>query len=643
MTNYETALYIIASQNLTDEQVAVAREIMTECCDLYHNGTDGEETYLTDDEYDAFSVICYKNEKFGKVRVGAEVRGGKIKLPFVLGSLDQTYDDETLKWVKDNGWEDELFVISDKQDGVSGASVHNTTNGLDIAYSRGDGTMGADITRHIDKIPSYSHAKRNVKIRYEVIFPYQDFYDMKENFEKNNSSKFYKNPRNYVAGKMNAETSPQEFYEGVNVIVTSLIDSNMDKIDQYEFARKLGFSVTPYTVVRGSELTQEFLTKHLLWRKSVSPTELDGIVIDINDSKIRESLNWDDKNPPYAKKFKVNASGVKTTVTNVIWRASKDGYMKPRIEVVPVDINGVTITYCTGFNAGFIRDNKINIGSEILITRQGDVIPHCSAVVTQSSEPLLPDETVYGSMSWTETGVDLIVDNKDEVEETIIGKMLHFSNTLKINGLKKGSITKLVNAGIKTLEELILLPETKYKEIVGESAGETIYAGIKKSLTNVRFEVLLDASQTLGRGVGESTGKVLIENLSYEDFMGKNFTVASLESLPDIGEKTAQLIYTNHQNFVDFVKDIEGNVTITFPAIGELTGIEFLMTGIRDNLLQEAIIARGGKMCSSVSAKKDMYLICADVNSSSSKIKKAKDVLPSDRIIDIDTARQKWL
>lgn len=637
---YNFVLNVINNNVLLDDDIDYARSILKECDDLYYNGIN-DESFLSDLEYDKFHKICHENINFGKKRIGSSVRGGKIKLPFILGSLDQVYENDCKKWVEKNNWQNEYFVISDKQDGTSGASIHSEI-GLDIAYSRGDGYFGADITRHIEKISNYPNVKKDIKIRYEVVYPYKNFYSMKNEVEKNGNV-FYKNPRNYTAGKMNSESAPLDFYENVKVIVTSIIDSNLNKSEQYKLCEKLNFKVTPWILVKGSDLTDEFLTKYLIERKNNSDTELDGIVIDLDSSKLRNSLDWDSENPPYSRKFKISDNGIETKVTNVIYRVSKDGYLKPRIEISPVDISGVTITYCTGFNCGFIRDNNINIGSIIKITRQGDVIPHCSEIITKSLTPLLPDENDFGKMEWTETGVDLVLIDKSTSKEYMIGRLLHFSNTLKIAGLKKGLIKKLVDSGIDTIIDVVKLSLDDLKNIIGESAGETVFNSIKNIFSNIRFEKLIDASQTLGRGVGESTGKIIIENMSFDDFINKNFTIEDLEKLPDIGNKTAELIFENHGEFVKFYDQIKDMVNIVCSSNGDLVGIEFLMTGIRDNLLQESIISRGGKMCSTVSAKKDMYLICADVNASSSKISKAREVLQKDRIIDIAEARKRWL
>ena len=91
-------------------------------------------------------------------------------------------------------------------------------------------------------------------------------------------------------------------------------------------------------------------------------------------------------------------------VVGVLWSASKDGYLKPRIKIEPIVLCGVDIEYATGFNGKFIRDNRINIGSIVKLVRSGDVIPHIIEVVQPSKYPNLPDI----EYDWTESGVDTV-------------------------------------------------------------------------------------------------------------------------------------------------------------------------------------------------------------------------------------------
>ena len=73
-----------------------------------------------------------------------------------------------------------------------------------------------------------------------------------------------------------------------------------------------------------------------------------------------------------------------TFVVDVIWSPSKDGYLKPRIRVDPVQVGGVTIEYTTGFNGAFIRDNKIGVGAKVKLIRSGDVIPYIEEVIDKA-------------------------------------------------------------------------------------------------------------------------------------------------------------------------------------------------------------------------------------------------------------------
>ena len=76
----------------------------------------------------------------------------------------------------------------------------------------------------------------------------------------------------------------------------------------------------------------------------------------------------------FAFKMILDDQTAEAKVLDVLWAPSKDGYLKPRIQIEPIDLGGVTITYATGFNAAFIEKNKINVGAVVEIVRSGDVI-----------------------------------------------------------------------------------------------------------------------------------------------------------------------------------------------------------------------------------------------------------------------------
>ena len=128
-------------------------------------------------------------------------------------------------------------------------------------------------------------------------------------------------------------------------------------------------------------------------------------------------------------------------VLDVIWTPSKDGFLKPRVRIEPVDLGGVTITYATGFNASFIEKNKINVGAVVEIVRSGDVIPHINNVVRPAISPHFPDV----SYVWNETHVDIMLASKED-NTTVLHKTITGFFT-DVDGLGPGNIKKIINAG----------------------------------------------------------------------------------------------------------------------------------------------------------------------------------------------------
>ena len=113
--------------------------------------------------------------------------------------------------------------------------------------------------------------------------------------------------------------------------------------------------------------------------------------------------------------------------------ASKDGFLKPRVEIEPIIIGGVEITYVTAHNAAFIVNNNINVGAVIKMIRSGDVIPKIVEVSQQSDSPALPDEKL--DYDWNETNVDFVLNNLDENESVKKQKILAFFTKMGVVGL----------------------------------------------------------------------------------------------------------------------------------------------------------------------------------------------------------------
>ena len=376
----------VFSSDISDFEADELINMLRSADDLYFNSG---ESFLSDAEYDNVKRYVSELDKGNTyvAGIGSEVRGGKIKLPHPMGSLVQSYTGDIEKWVGKYRLETEKITISDKLDGVSGLVCYNKKQ-FHIAYSRGDGMEGADISRHLRKMKSLPKTVPTdlvEAIRGEIIISEPNFKKLCEHSQRL-GGRVYKNARNAVAGIMNSESNPEWVYDYIDFVAYEVVNPNYWSKDvQFENLKNYGFNTAPAFVVDGRRLTDDILVDIVINRKKDSDYALDGIVLEINDADLRRKINptKDTLNPEFARKYKTaSADNIATvTVLDVELNVSKSGYVKPTIIFEPVELMGVTISRCTGFNMKFIYDNRIQPGTKVTIIRAGDVIPFCSAVV----------------------------------------------------------------------------------------------------------------------------------------------------------------------------------------------------------------------------------------------------------------------
>lgn len=592
---------------------------------------------ISDKDYD----ILYRKAKAGDpgnayfASVGSDVRGGKEKLPYVMGSLDQVYNQkEWDNWVKTYNLKGKHVVVTDKQDGISAMLIYR--HGLfEKAYSRGNGMEGADISRHVRGVPSVVKdltatlgGDAYVAIRAELIMPV-------ELFEAKYAGSF-KNPRNMVAGCFNRSTTDAAILSDIKCITyqvvaySGLANSHtiQSKTEEIEFLYNLGFEVTPATTYRAEELSEGVLAALVTGRKAKSSTELDGVVVTIDkyddlDSQRRSKTTL---NPEHSIKFKVSSGSVETTVADVLWEVSKSGFFKPRVEIVPVELSGVTITYATGFNAKFIHDNGIGPGARVLITRQGDVIPYISEV-TKNVAPKMPSE----DWEWNDNGVEAITTDESN-PDVKFKQLLSFVETLQVELLKEASLGEVFKR-LKLADEdyadaikiLFGMLDGEWAKLVGAN-GNKIADSLRRRGENMTYETFLGAVKYLGFGFGVRKAKALLSQMSYEELL--RASEADIARLDGFDIKTATKIFNGIQDANALLEDLinDGFITLVKEVkTSELKGLNVVFTGFRDPDLEKAIEGAGGKVGSGVSSK-TTHLLTTDPKSNSGKAKKARDL-----------------
>lgn len=603
-------------------------DVLKTADELYFNDQD---SFLTDEQYDVLKQYAEHaaptDEYF--IGVGSTVRGSKIKLPHPMGSLTQAYLGDIEKWIKKYSLEKQSIIVTDKLDGVSILIIYNNRGELQKAYSRGDGIEGADVTRHVTKIVKIpKQTNRALDIRAEVILTEENFRYLRD-FAKitSRSGKPYKNARNMVAGIMNAETNDPTIYEYLDVVTYEIIvPEHFDKGEQLQLLSENQFTIAYCASFVGKHITDSMLTHYLKWRRDETEFAIDGLVIDVDNLTIRNTMNptKDTLNPEYARKFKIADASNEAiaTVIEVQWNLSKDGYFKPRVKIEPVDLVGVTIQHATGFNGKFINENEIGPGAKIRITRSGDVIPFITGVV-EPAQAQMPSE----NWIWNNTLVDAVLPSGSIHTTVQFEQLLDFFNTIGVDNLGEGNLQRMFDLGFTTPENIIELTVQDMQSLVGSKPiGKKIFDALHKRLNGIHEYTLMGAHSCFGRGVGVRKMKKLWE--AFEGDMIRCRNVVNIIAVHGFDQKTAEKIANGYDKYVDFYSKISKYIALaeyTAPKQGTLTGSTIVFTGFRDKTLEQQIIEQGGKVGTSVS-KNTTILITAEPDSQSTKAKKAREV-----------------
>ncbi len=618
--------------------------------DLYYNDLD---PLFEDSEYDALYRYAKNMAPLDAyfIGVGSSVRGGKVDLPYTMGSLNQVYEGEIQEWIAKWDLQSHFGIVSDKLDGASAMIVYDNNGKFQIGYSRGDGVQGADISRHLTQmwtVPKYTlTAGSPFVVRGENIISINDFARIK-NVVKTSGGKDYKNPRNCISGLMNASSNPSECYDYINFIAYEIVGSDLSKTNQLDLLSDLGFKTVNYENIPFYKMNDAFLTALVKNRKESSNYELDGIVIDVEMASKRDAMNptASTLNPAYSIKYKVadTSNYAEVVVKEVTFSVSKHGYLKPTIQIEPTELVGVTISNCTGFNAKFIKDNKIGPGSIIALVRSGDVIPLCSKVISPMPVEIYDDwffEKVrsFGEIHWTDTEIDLVLDDADIDPTVKYEQLVDFFNTIDAPHLGEGNLQKIFDMGFETPESVILLTQEDLGSILNSILmGKKIFTGLRDKLTNIPMYKLMGAYPSFGRGVGVRKMKLLYD--AFAGDMANCFHAHLITKVPGFEAKTAIKIQKGYPAFAEFLMSVRHIVSLELyeaPKSGKFDDIIVVFTGIRDKALEKQITDAGGKIGSSVSSKTGL-VVALDPEGSTGKTKKARDL--GIQIITIETLRK---
>lgn len=566
---------------------------------------------LTDNQFDIVKNFIDKKFPTNKVtkEIGSEVERNKVVLPYEMASMDKIKPDTNAlaTWCqKFTG----PYVISCKLDGVSGLYTFN--QGSNKLFTRGNGTVGQDVSHLIPylKLPSNLDLpfSKDLAIRGEFIMS-------KQTFLTKYAAKFA-NIRNMVAGIINSKTITDAVLD-LEFVAYELIEPTLKPSDQLAFLKQTGLNCV-LSNLQTNKLNNEMLSGVLIsWRSSYA-YEIDGIIV-TNDA-ITPRVKG---NPEHAFAFKMVLSDqiAEAIVTDVIWTPSKDGYLKPRVQIEPLYLGGVKIEYATGFNGAFIKDNRVGIGATIELIRSGDVIPHIKSIIVPSLEAKMPDVPY----KWNDTKVDIMLLNINDDPTVKEKNITCFFKGIEVDGLGSGNVSRIIETGYDTVPKIIKMMEADLLKVEGFKGkmASKVYTGIQSKLKDASLTTLMAASNIFGRGFSDKRLELILGELP--DILVSLKTagqkIAAIVAIKGMAEITATTFVSKIAEFNAFLKEcgledklqpslsVEKDCSNGGNQTHPLNKKTVVLTGTRDKAVLEILKLAGAIQGSSVS--KNTFLVVA--------------------------------
>jgi DNA ligase (NAD+) len=591
----------------------------------------------------------------------------KHKIPML--SLANTYDEQDLidfdRRVKESLLESEKveYVVELKIDGAS-VSINYVDGFLKTAATRGDGTVGEEVTNNIKTIRSIplkidlskekKYKLKNFEVRGEVYMRISDFDKLNEEREAN-GEKLFANPRNSTAGTLKLQDPKIVSARKLNVFLYSLISVDEEFESQEENLKllsKLGFTVNPkYKICKSIEEVLKVCNKFEEIRDTLE-YEIDGAVIKVNSMRQQKLLGSIAKSPRWAVAYKFKAKQAFTKLNEITWQVGRTGAITPVAELDPVKLAGSTISRATLHNFDEIQRKDIRAGDTVVIEKGGDVIPKVVSVVLserpKKSQPTVPPEkcpVCNSKLFKPENEVAYYCENA-ECSAQIKGRLIHFASrgAMDIEGLGDALIDLFVDK--KFITHFLDIYKLKDKrgdliqiERLGEKSIDNLLRSIEKSKAQPFSKVLF----ALGiRYVGAGAAQKITDHFnSIDDIIAAS--EEEISSIYEIGPSISKSIkqFFSDKNNIKLIEELRKS-GLTFVSEKKeiiqsaLTGKTFVLTGTLSSLSRDEagarIIAFGGKVTSSVSKNTD-FVVAGE--KAGSKLTKAESL--GVRVLDENT------
>lgn len=560
---------------------------------------------------------------------------------------------------------DKIGVLSWKEDGLS--IVLRYENGrLKQAITRGNGEIGEDVThtmKMVRNVPQSIPEKRYLEIRGEAVIGYDDFAKINEKLHGK-----YKNARNLAAGTVRQLDSNVVKERKLAYKVFELVklggtpESEMPSIaDSFKYLTEQGFDVVEHQVVNRDNV-EEYMT-------TFQPEEykypVDGLIISYNDYQYGKSLGMTGHHPLSLIAYKYKDDLYETTIRDIEWNTSRTGLINPVAVFDPVDLDGAETTRATLHNVSYIEGLELGAGDTIQVYRSNMVIPKVHDNLTRSNTFKIPDVCpTCGSEAKiiNENGSKVLKCMNPDCKAKLLSKFVNFvsRDAMNIQGLSEATLKRFIDLGwLKDYTDIYNLAEHKSEMKNLDGFGAKSVSSLLNNIEESRRCKLVNFVTALGiELVGKSTAKdicKLIDKISlsnnenpYDVFIKRIKQRKYFGHIDGIGINTSLSMDDYFKENLEMVEKLAEELEFEMPeskkeSAVDLTGMTFVVTGkvnkfANRNAIKDEIESRGGKVAGSVS-KNTNYLVNNDVNSTSSKNKKAQQlgipIIDEDRLIEL--------
>lgn len=555
-------------------------------------------------------------------------------------SANKTKDiNDIIKFLRDYDW-----YCSYKLDGLTLVLRYNDGKFVQ-GITRGNGIIGEDVTeqcKFIDNIPMTIPNKHFFEVRGECVMSWNEFKRVNSTLDTP-----YSNPRNLAAGTLRNLDLNILKQRKLSFVVFEMVHPSFTwKTEELDYLDSIGFE----TVRRLTDISTSINVSKCVEKMKPEYYEypVDGLIFEVNNKEISKQLGSTSHHENCRMALKWKDETYPTKLINIEWTIGKTGVLTPTIVTEPVEIDGTIVNRASVHNVSIFKQFRFTKGCTCNLYKANMIIPQCDSVENNYGEEItIPDKCpICGGETKIvkENDSEVLMCMNDDCQGKLLGKLSNAvsRNALNVDNLSEATLEKFISLGwLNSIKSIYHLSDYKGKmyslEGFGKKSVDKLLESIEKSRETTLDRFIYALSVPL---IGKSASKDIAKHFKYN--FGKFYHCFSCGygyfwnlKVDGIGVVASNNIQKFAITYMDKVFELSKEFTFKIPnesnhTQNTLQGKTFVITGSLEKYsnrdeLKSVIESYGGKVSGSVSAK-TFALINNDIESSSSKNKKAKSL-----------------